>query len=156
LYVLRCRAYDSLGTLSANTAVQLVSIGGAALGESEDNDVAAMANDLPAFPVSQLIGSVGYQADWPLNDNDDVDYYRFFAAAGQELEVDLSSSSGPGNVYIVLQDGAGQNLAQVMPQGDPPSASLSHTFSADGSYYLSVLKLPIGPANIYSLSASLD
>jgi hypothetical protein len=111
--------------------------------EKEPNDEAAKANRLP------VPGGVTGRFE----QKGDVDYFVFAGKKGQRLAIEAQSLElySPTEVYMVLQDAKGNQLAAVNPATAP---RIDYTPPADGDYYLRVENLLYtgGPSETYRVT----
>jgi hypothetical protein len=113
--------------------------------EQEPNNDPAHANRIP------VPGGISARFLEP----NDVDHYVFTARKGQRLVIAPHSLelNSPTEVYMVLKDGKGQQLAASNPTKSP---NLDFTPAADGDYYLVVehLLYAHGPSETYRISVT--
>ncbi len=113
--------------------------------EKEPNDEAAKASRVP------VPGGVTGRFE----QKGDVDYFVFAGKKGQRLDIEAQSLElySPTEVYMVLQDAKGGQLAATNPAAAP---RIDYTPPADGDYYLRVENLLYagGPSESYRVTVT--
>ena len=115
-----------------------------AVGEREPNNTWSGAQPLASAPAGVVI------AAGPSSRTGDLDFYRFYARAGDIVTFDIDGAAGPAqwfDSFLVLMDDARNQLATnddgpVLDAGssEPQDSELVYTFTADGTYTLVVTR----------------
>lgn len=151
-YLLQLTVQDNFGAVSNQAGYYLVNVGNVVLSEAEDNDEAAEAQPLPAFPFSDFYGNLGDEAGVPGTDGDSADFFSFNASAGQSVHFDLQRTCGPAIVVMGITDVNGDSVGSVS------QTALDHTFSTESGPFTLRVYQGIFPGYLdeYVLSGTLS
>ena len=105
--------------------------------EQENNDTIATANQLPAGGVAGFTGSSGSGAGYPGYDGDTEDIFRFTAASGDHLDIQLTLNSATGDLDLYLLNGSGDTLLDSRGTGDIEQIGANVT--SGGTFHVAVI-----------------
>jgi hypothetical protein len=103
----------------------------------EPNDVPEIANAIGVGPSAAVARQITSRGNLVSGD-DDQDYYRFSAQAGQNVVIETFNVAGSGGTSLTLLNDAGTELAAGRAGTGAVNRRISFTLTASGTYFVQV------------------
>ncbi|MBX0326090.1 PPC domain-containing protein [Oscillochloris sp. ZM17-4] len=103
----------------------------------EPNDVPELANAISIGASNAISRQITAKGSL-VGGDDDQDYYRFSAQAGQSLVIETFNVAGTGGTGITLLNDAGTVLATGKTGSGAVNRTIAFTFTSSGTYFLKV------------------